>query len=64
MLSNEMIQKLKKLAETEAACDDEEFNPYDVSGGNFDDAYYAGSNDGEILLARQIIADLVAEKMK
>ena len=64
MLSNEMIEKLKALAATEAACDDEDFNPYDVSGGNFDDAYYAGSSDGEILLARMIVADLVAEKLK
>lgn len=64
MLSNEMIEKLKNLAAMEAACDDEEFNPYDVSGGNFDDAYYAGSVDGEILLAREILADLVAEKLK
>ena len=57
-MTPEMIEKLKKLAATEAACDDEDFNPYDVSGGNFDDAYYAGSNDGEILLARSILEDL------
>lgn len=57
-MNPELIEKLKKLAATEAACDDDEFNPYDVSGGNFDDAYYAGSTDGEILLARDILTEL------
>ena len=54
-MTKEMLEKLKKLAGTEAACDDPDFNPYDVSGGNFDDAYYTGSTDGEILLAREIL---------
>ena len=57
-MTPEMLEKLKKLAFTEAACDYEDFNPYDVSGGNFDDAYYAGCTDGEILLAREVLKAL------
>ena len=49
---------MKKLAERECWCDDEEFNPRDYSGGNFDDAYYGGSDDGEALLAKEILGEL------
>ena len=30
----------------------------DCAAGNIDDAYYAGSSDGEILLAREILGEL------
>ena len=62
-LSAEMVEKLKVLAAKTAACDDEDFTAYDYCGGNYDDAYDVGSEDGEILLAREILADLVAERM-
>jgi len=62
MLSEAMIGKLKKLAAEGCCSEDEDFNAYDYSGGNFDDAYYAGTSDGEISLAREIIADMEANK--
>ena len=58
MLSEVMIEKLKKLAAESCCSDDEDFNAYDYSGGNFDDAYYAGTSDGEISSAREIIEDM------
>ena len=33
---------------------DEDWNPMDASGGNFDDAYNMGYNDGESALAQRI----------
>lgn len=62
MLSQAMIEKLKKLAATDCSFDNEDFNAYDYSGGNYDDAYYMGSTDGEISLAREILADMEADK--
>jgi hypothetical protein len=50
-----MKEYLEKLAAKKAAIDKEDFNPYDYSGGNYDDAYYMGSSDGEILLARELL---------
>lgn len=59
MISEAIIEKLKQTAKRSAHTDDiEEFNPYEFSGGNFDDAYFAGQEDGETLLARQILSDL------
>lgn len=57
-ISEEFVTKLKKMAERECWCDDEEFNPCDYSGGNFDDAYYGGQDDGEALLAKEILKEL------
>lgn len=47
--------KLSKLARQEAQADDEDFNAYEFSGGNFDDAYYIGTVDGRIHLARELL---------
>lgn len=56
-LTNEQTEQLMVLAKqqtsTESACDD--WNPYDISGGNFDDAYYTGVNDADIENARFIL---------
>lgn len=66
MLSQEMIDKLRALAESECYYDDEdpEVTIDDYAGGNVDDAFYTGERAGEIMLARLIIADIVAEKLK
>lgn len=66
MLSQDMIDKLRKLAEGECYYDDEDPDVIidDYAGGNVDDAFYAGEHAGEVMLARQIIADIVAEKLK
>jgi hypothetical protein len=54
-MNETIINELKKLAGKEAWCDCEDFIPYDYAGGNFDDAYYGGTSDGGILLARSIL---------
>ena len=46
---------LCELACDEAGVDDEDFNPMDASGGNFDDAYNMGVEDGATLLARALL---------
>ena len=57
-LSDEMIEHLKTLARREGLMDQEEFDPHGYSGGNYDDAYYAGYDDGETQIARTILAAL------
>jgi hypothetical protein len=46
---------LQKLAKRNCWTDGVDFNPYEQSGGNFDDAYYRGNEDGETLLARELL---------
>ncbi len=58
-MTNSKIEALeayiRKIAENEALFEDVEFNPCDFSGGNFDDAYSIGVDDGEIVFARELI---------
>ena len=60
MLDLAFIERLKKAARRETWDDDEseDFNPCDRSGGNFDDAYFGGQEDGETHLARDILTNL------
>lgn len=60
-ISGTVIQRLKKLAERKIPGDDPEdyFNPGD--GGNFDDTYNNGVEDGETCLAREILDGLGIE---
>ena len=59
MNQDELKVFLQAKAARKCWCDDtEDFNPCDYSGGNFDDAYYGGQEDGEALLARELIAKL------
>lgn len=51
----ELIKELKKLAERECWGDEEDFNPDDFSGGNYDDAYQGGYDDGQSKLASRIL---------
>lgn len=55
---------LEKIAAKEACIDDKEFNAYDYSGGNFDDAYYKGTSDGKILLARELLKSNIFKDQK
>ena len=66
MISREMLDRLRELAGGECYYDDENPNVVidDYAGGNVDDAFYAGERAGEVMLARQVIADIVAEKLK
>jgi hypothetical protein len=54
-LTNELLQSLIKTAKLIPAASDEDFNVYNSSGGNFDDAYQLGVDDGEIYMARNIL---------
>jgi hypothetical protein len=53
---NELKLYLETLAKKIAWYDDEDFSPSDYAGGNYDDAYSGGCDDGEINLARELLA--------
>jgi len=55
-----MKDKLTKLAGRECWSDDENFMVDDYAGGNFDDAYSGGVEDGEASLARELLKEMVA----
>jgi hypothetical protein len=58
MLSEKTIADLIVSAKRKAWYDDDEFNANDYSGGNFDDAYYGGTEDGGTQMARDILDEL------
>jgi len=54
-LLKELIEKINSKADDETCTDDnEDFNAMDASGGNFDDAYDLGCEDGEVWFAREL----------
>jgi hypothetical protein len=57
-ISQGTIDKLILLARQSAYCDEEDFNAYDYSGGNYDDAHRQGYNDAEIHMAQMILDEL------
>lgn len=57
-LSPELIAKLKKLAKNKIRCENEEFTAIDWFGGNFDDAYNGGLDDGQVMLAQEILEEI------
>jgi hypothetical protein len=57
-ISNSMVENLRKMAARDCADEDEKFNPMDYSGGNFDDAYAMGQQDGETYLARLVLLEI------
>lgn len=60
---DELIERYEALSEDINWRYDDEFNPYDASGGNFDDAYYMGVEHGEVDGALHILR-LLAEEFK
>lgn len=50
-----LIAKLKALSVKKAGFDNKKFNAMAASGGNYDDAYDMGCEDGKIALAREIL---------
>ncbi len=64
-LSDAMLEKLRKQAKREtlqeAQVADDSITPMDCSGGNFDDAWAGGEEDGATWLAREILADIGEE---
>lgn len=56
MLEKETIKKeLLSISKRGCLLDDEEENVIDHFGGNFDDAYNGGLEDGEVMLARHLL---------
>jgi hypothetical protein len=53
---DELRQYLESVSKRECWFDDDDFSPCDYAGGNYDDAYYGGSDDGEALFARQLLS--------
>lgn len=62
ILDQDMVAKLISLAKDKTIYDnedeDEDVVIDDFAGGNVDDAYNIGRSDGEIYLAREILASL------
>lgn len=55
-LSDEFAARLRKLAAQDADWENEEFEVHSYCGGNIDDAYQRGEEQGEIQMAREIVA--------
>lgn len=50
-------EKLQKIANQVVWSDDAEFMVNDYAGGNIDDAFYGGQDDGAVQLARELLAE-------
>ena len=62
-MNEKMMELLEKLAKRDCWSDNpEDFNPMDFSGGNFDDAYFGGVEDGKAELARELLSMLQASE--
>jgi hypothetical protein len=63
MLDDEkFVERLKKAAERQSWTEkDEDSIIDDYAGGNVDDAYHGGVEDGETYLAREILTHLKIE---
>lgn len=57
---DEIYSKIKNIcaepAKRKCWIDEEDFNTCDFSGGNFDDSYYGGLDDGKAKIAKQILS--------
>ena len=60
---NDLIEKLKLMANKKALYDKEDFMVDDYAGNNVDDAYWLGVDDGEIYHARRMLRYLVEHKV-
>lgn len=60
LLTTEKLAALIKAIESNAGKTvrghEDDFNAYDYSGGNYDDAYYLGTSDGERMFADELKA--------
>ena len=63
-MKEELKNKLIKLAEKKARCEEEDFCAYDFCGGNVDDAYYMGGEDADIFFAREVLDSFGIEYKK
>jgi hypothetical protein len=53
-MKQEAIDLINKYAEETLSSDNEDFNPQDYSGGNFDDAFNLGIDEGYRMFARYL----------
>jgi hypothetical protein len=60
-LTEEFIKTLKSYAENKSWDEQDDFDPKDMSGGNFDDAYSGGESAGETNMARKVLRELGIE---
>lgn len=60
-LPDEFVARLRKLAAKDMDFEDEDFEVYSYCGGNVDDAYQRGEEQGEISMAREIVAHFPKE---
>lgn len=51
-------ERIEKLAKKQTRDEDGDFCPMDWFGGNFDDAYNGGKDDGHVELAKELMAIL------
>ena len=58
MLSDKLMDRLMHLRKFTTWSEEGDFNPMELSGSNFDDAYWNGFNDGKIDLAKEILKEL------
>ncbi len=58
MMINDVIPYLKSLATDEALQDMKDINIQDCCGGNYDDAFDIGIEEGKILFARELLDKL------
>jgi hypothetical protein len=57
----ELIEKYEAEFDSIDWRNEEDFNPCDSSGGNFDDAYYMGTEHGEVVGSLTILYALQKE---
>jgi hypothetical protein len=56
--SEHLVNLIRRLAENECHLDDKGMDILDLAGTSFDDAYNVGFNDGQVSLARKLLAEL------
>ncbi len=56
-----MKDYLEQLAKQAIGPDDDYFDPQDSSGGNYNDAYNYGVDDGYVMLARHLLKTFASD---
>lgn len=53
-IPDELVKKILQNAKCKVRCFEEDFGAIDFSGGNFDDAWGGGFQDGEVSLSQEL----------
>lgn len=51
-----LIERIRNIASEKVVGDEDDFNPQDYCGGNFDDAFQMGVETGEVWFARELLS--------